>query len=188
MRFISEVVRGGARGAMAPPIILPRPAMKVVEVVNNLWIPPVWPFRFFRGPKYPEIQRFLSEKLKKFQGKKPCPEIFFWLLQSQNPTYLPVNNNNNIFKKNLRHGFYLQGIISVVLFNFIVQDPNGIIEWTKETSLFSSFFIYRTISASEWWILKTGWVIKAEVLSKGLFTIVPSKVIGVTSSAIWLRL
>ena len=28
--------RGGARGAMAPPIILPRPAMKVVEVVNNL--------------------------------------------------------------------------------------------------------------------------------------------------------
>ena len=34
--LISEVVRGGARGAMASPIILPRPAMKVVEVVNNL--------------------------------------------------------------------------------------------------------------------------------------------------------
>ena len=32
----SEVDRGGARGAMAPPIILPHPAMKVVEVVNNL--------------------------------------------------------------------------------------------------------------------------------------------------------
>lgn len=38
---------------------------------------------------------------------------------------------------------------SVVPFNFIVQEPNGIIECTKEISLFSSFFIYRNNSVSE---------------------------------------
>ena len=35
----SEVVRGGQEGH-GPSIILPCLAMKVVEVVNNLWIPP----------------------------------------------------------------------------------------------------------------------------------------------------
>ena len=37
---------------------------------------------------------------------------------------------------------YLQGIISVVELSFMVQEPSGIIECTRDTSLFSSFFMY----------------------------------------------
>ena len=47
-------------------------------------------------------------------------------------------------------------------------------EWTKDTSLFSSLFMYLTISVSEWWILKTGWDKKPEVLSNGDVVILPS--------------
>ena len=66
----------------------------------------------------------------------------------------------------------LQGIISVVELSFMVQEPRGIMECTRETSLFSSRFmyldsrlivtvamlLYLTMSVSEWWVLKTGWV------------------------------
>ena len=66
--------------------------MKVVEVVNNLWIPPVWPLRFIQGQKFPEIQGFLSEKLKKIGGNKALPQKFF-LPPSPNleilPSYVP---------------------------------------------------------------------------------------------------
>ena len=53
---------------------------------------------------------------------------------------------------------HLQGIISVVELSFMVQEPSGIMEWTRETSLFSSLFMYLTMSVSLWWMLKTGWV------------------------------
>ena len=37
---------------------------------------------------------------------------------------------------------HLQGIISVVELSFMVQEPSGIIECTRDTSLFSNFFMY----------------------------------------------
>ena len=46
----------------------------------------------------------------------------------------------------------------MVLFSFMVQDPSGIMECTSDMSLFSSFFMYLTMSVSLWWMLKTGWV------------------------------
>ena len=42
------------------------------------------------------------------------------------------------------------GSISDAAFNFIVQDPRGIIDLFKATSLFSNFFKYLIISVSEW--------------------------------------
>ena len=40
----------------------------------------------------------------------------------------------------------------------MVQEPSGIMEWTRDTSLFSSLFMYLTMSVSLWWMLKTGCV------------------------------
>ena len=79
--------------------------------------------------------------------------------------------------------------ISVVLLSFMVQDPSGIMECTRDMSLFSSFFIYLTISVSEWWILKTGCVMKGDVLAKGESKRLPSILAGESmDSAIWARL
>merc|ERR1719383_516984 len=50
---------------------------------------------------------------------------------------------------------HVTGIISVVELSFMVQDPRGIMEWTIDRSLFSSFFRYRSISCSVWYLLKT---------------------------------
>ena len=82
---------------------------------------------------------------------------------------------------------YLQGIISVVELSFMVHEPRGIIEWTRETSLFSSRFMYRTMSVSEWWVLNTGWVMYWLVRWKvGEERILPLGYIGlVTLSATW---
>lgn len=41
-------------------------------------------------------------------------------------------------------------IISVVLFNFMVQEPRGIMECTRDKSLFSNCFMYLTIFVSDW--------------------------------------
>jgi len=42
----------------------------------------------------------------------------------------------------------------------------GIMECTKETSLFSNVFMYRTIRVSEWYELNTGWVRNGDVRRK----------------------
>merc|ERR1719323_712371 len=46
---------------------------------------------------------------------------------------------------------HVTGIISVVELSFMVQDPRGIMEWTIDRSLFSSFFRYRSISPRLAW-------------------------------------
>ena len=62
-------------------------------------------------------------------------------------------------------------------------------ECTRDMSLFSSFFIYLTISVSEWWMLKTGCVMKGDVLAKGESKRLPSILAGESmDSAIWARL
>ncbi len=48
----------------------------------------------------------------------------------------------------------LSGIISVVAFSFMVQDPRGIIELVRDKSLFSNCLMYRSILVSDWWVLK----------------------------------
>ena len=58
----------------------------------------------------------------------------------------------------LLHPRQLNGTICDVAFSFIVQLPSGIMEKFRERSLFSSIVMYRSISVSLWWILKTGWV------------------------------
>ena len=58
-------------------------------------------------------------------------------------------------------------------------------EWTREMSLFSSFFMYLTISVSEWWMLKTGCVMYSDVRAKGESKRLPSMLDGeLTDSAI----
>ena len=59
---------------MAPPIILPRLAKKVVQVVKktlNLT------FEIFRAQISPKSKMFCLKIKKKFLGKKPASEIFF---------------------------------------------------------------------------------------------------------------
>ena len=53
------------------------------------------------------------------------------------------------------HLFQLNGSISTAAFNFIVQEPNGIIEWVNERSFLSKDLIYLINSDSEWYLLKT---------------------------------
>ena len=60
---------------------------------------------------------------------------------------------------------HVTGIISVVAFNFMVHDPNEIIECTIDKSLFSNRLMYRNISCSAWYELNTGCAMKDEVLT-----------------------
>ena len=48
--------------------------------------------------------------------------------------------------------------ISVTEFNFMVQDPSGIIVRSKARSLSAKFRKYRIMAVSLWFVLKTGWV------------------------------
>ena len=50
------------------------------------------------------------------------------------------------------------GSISAVALSFIVQDPSGIMECTRDKSFACSRWRYRNISCSEWYELKTGCV------------------------------
>ena len=45
----------------------------------------------------------------------------------------------------------LRGGISAAAFNFIVQDPSGIIDWFSERSFLSRDLIYLIIDVSEWY-------------------------------------
>src|SRR5919204_6474763 len=75
------------------------------------------------------------------------------------------------------------GNISAVAFSFMVHEPSGIIEVVSERSRDSSFFRYRSISVSVWWVLKTGWLRNSEVRrSTGVSPVWPTGILPVESS------
>jgi len=49
---------------------------------------------------------------------------------------------------------HVTGIISVVAFNFIVQDPSGIMLWHNDRSLFCNLWMYLSNSCSVWYLTK----------------------------------
>ena len=71
----------------------------------------------------------------------------------------------------LFHLLQLIGIISDAAFSFIVQDPKEIMEWVRDRSFLSKFFIYLIKAVSEWYLLKTSEVMKLDFLlnSFGIF-------------------
>ena len=62
--------------------------------------------------------------------------------------------------------FMVTGIIELVLFSFIVQLPRGIMACTKLKSFACKWWMYRSISVSEWCLLNTGCERYADVLDK----------------------
>jgi hypothetical protein len=84
------------------------------------------------------------------------------------------------------HLFQLNGSISAAAFNFIVQDPNGIIECVNERSFFSKVLMYLINSDSEWYLLKTLLVKNSVFLIKPLGIFVLSLNFKILSESVFI--